>query len=1066
MQNNELAIINAICRHIKNQNVIFVFSSDVVATSFANWTITHPTKTGVRAVQTERFIAWDKFKEQNVGASQKGKSAVPSIMRKIFAQNLLAQNKKQGFFKRIVQPEYKANSVQCASWLAKVLPLLHLWSEHGFGTDEEDLDYKLVYERYCDFLQKNNFFEQAWEKPNFENTNKKFVIVYPELFDDYNEYKTILQNAYPKVELVSILQMEQNLAQNAPLVHFYSDSRQELRKACLLLRAKHDKANLEWNDMALHVPELESIRPYLCRELDLYDVPYILHAGTPLTSASAVSVFNLMHECKQKNYSYQSVRSLLLNGYIPWNTFYHEVDGVVTKRDLCAELVDFGKRNHCVCSYKKNGKNVSTWEESFASQKDTLLHDFFCDLKKQIEAICNAKSFEDVRKAWFIFVDGKITDGANKTPFINKEGFSDEDNMRLGRALEELDDLIEIEKKYLMDGKLAIENHFEFFIEELSTKTYTAQNAKINAVHIYSYKTAAGAFFPFSLVVNANQKSITVRNAPLDFLSDEKRAKLNLCTYDMTNAVVASYYAFEQMRLANALTASADAACAGTQNSLSTVGAQVDGENAWQNNAHYIEESCVYISGAEKSFAGFAIPHTCFVRSTNNLDFLDSDDFIKNEKNCFFEERMPSAISIKQQKQFLYWHERTKPCATLQNARYKNLVPQMAQNFVTRKNGAQNANSTQNANGAQNNAVLCISQSDLKSFCPCARKWVFERLLKIANDNLDANLLDKYEVGNINHKILELLFAMWRGKRIFNSNDLPCAQADSFVEVLNPKKIDDVNAKISNDIAICFDMAINDASFAYNKRPLVRDMLIAQKEDFVKIIKSFLLTFCVQGEKGFGGWNIFYLEESLCCNADNADEIDCMAKKIDCAQNLPYAFFGRIDCILQKDDSLAIVDFKTGKAPTIKASSPFLASTQSDENGECEDVYVLDDFQMGVYTFLVKNSFASENLCVGAFASINECKITKIFPSTKTDESYATEVEPLIKEYGAYFAKQVTKGAFLPKEKEKKLTNQNKFYQLERFSTCSACKYKSICRTTFSVAPKQLSKNQDTCTGN
>ena len=69
---------------------------------------------------------------------------------------------------------------------------------------------------------------------------------------------------------------------------------------------------------------------------------------------------------------------------------------------------------------------------------------------------------------------------------------------------------------------------------------------------------------------------------------------------------------------------------------------------------------------------------------------------------------------------------------------------------------------------------LRISQSDLRDFFPCQRRWLFNRLLRLDDDSLTGELAGPFDIGNINHKVLER-FMLWRMK---NKLSLPVTGPD------------------------------------------------------------------------------------------------------------------------------------------------------------------------------------------------------------------------------------------------------------------------------------------------
>ena len=123
-----------ICDNIKNPDVVFVFSTDIDMTSWAEWVITNFQQTGVKTVSLDRFMAWDDFKRQFVVASEKDKHSIPSLLRKVFVYNLIAQNAQEAekgnpLFKSIINPAFASDGYSFADWISGNIPALKIWHD-------------------------------------------------------------------------------------------------------------------------------------------------------------------------------------------------------------------------------------------------------------------------------------------------------------------------------------------------------------------------------------------------------------------------------------------------------------------------------------------------------------------------------------------------------------------------------------------------------------------------------------------------------------------------------------------------------------------------------------------------------------------------------------------------------------------------------------------------------------------------------------------------------------------------------------------------------------------------
>ena len=75
----------------------------------------------------------------------------------------------------------------------------------------------------------------------------------------------------------------------------------------------------------MNIPDLETYRPYLERELTKYCVPFVIRAGYPLIKNTAGQVFAEIQKCYDSDFSYDSVRALILDEYIPWKEEFSQV---------------------------------------------------------------------------------------------------------------------------------------------------------------------------------------------------------------------------------------------------------------------------------------------------------------------------------------------------------------------------------------------------------------------------------------------------------------------------------------------------------------------------------------------------------------------------------------------------------------------------------------------------------------------------------------------------------------------------------------------------------------------
>ena len=1036
----------------RSEQPLFVFSSDVAADSWTEWAVRNPEESGAEAVALEDFTAWDKFKGAYLASGVEGKACIPSLLRKMFVQNLIRQNRDERWITKIIPVDDVEAAYAFTDWIAKILPSLKLWHEKymayrsqaaGMKQDDEDADYNALYTHYWDFLDKNNFFEPAWLTPEFIEQKRTVIVFYPELLEDFADYEPIFENA----DNVIAVTLPEADAAARPSAWKFNDSRSELRRTMLRLRALHE-SGVPWTDIALSVPDMETYRPYIKREAARYCVPVNIRSGEPLTKNCAGLIFRQMQDCFANKFSYDSVRALLQNEYVPWN------DDAREKKE---KLVREGSRLRALCGYEElNGdRQIDSWESALQNvpgDKDIL--EFYQHLKRDVVSLCRADSFDNVLTAWILF----------KTHCLRSDEFTDTANKILGRCISELNNLIDIEREHAVPLGLAVQNPFSFYLGELEAKTYRPQES-LDGVSVFPYKLSAAAAIPHQFVIDASQSNLDIPYRKLAFLNADKRRRL--------------------------LGEDAE----GKGNS-STAFVRLYAKNAGKDD--------IVFSYAEDSFAGFAIAHNALAvvdlpKGRTPCDELDETDFYVREGLCVRERQQEDACSGQADSAAILSRPRTGPC--VRDWRGGGAVPErpgrggMERERNPGKPGGADFGSaadetrevsagerrTPEITETQKNAFLdwaertgrfeeklpysvgeklreridqvtagfrksdctVVTQTDLSQFYPCPRRWIFGSVLKLKEDSLDTSLMQPYDMGNINHKVLELYM-----KGLIEANEcLPTVNGDGV--------FDDEDAIFARIHAYTVN-AIHDRAMDFRDSSLVIEALESQTDAIARGIMDFLHYICLAPNKpapeaintktsisGFGGYRVRGAE--LEKNAVN---------------EAGTKLFGKIDCLLQNDEGdFVIVDYKNTNGAMPKAGA-----IRPDENG------LLGDFQMPMYVSLVQDGrMKKHEVCVEAayFYAIKDrsrtCAVDNYSGLSKADkdaklrnpkhaDTFCEETVGLFNAYVSDFTERIRKGKFEPVKPKKR---QGAFVYVEPYTVCTGCSFKGICRTTFTVGEKK-----------
>ena len=730
----------------ENENVVLVFPTDIAAKRWADWTVLN---TRIASVAMERFLAWDSFKGECIRANHEDKSSVPALMRNVFAAWIIEKNKAENgaVFKSLIKKDFTDSSASFADWISKILPSLGIWKKYHdnaeykekitarFGAESEELlaeqDYETLYTEYSAFLNRFNYFDPAWEEPPFDANGKIYYIVYPEILEDYGEYRLILDDA-EKTGALTLIHIPEN--DKDFFVDFEKNSRAELENVALYLRKKHEEG-IAWTDMAVSVPDMESYGSYLDRELDLYEIPHTMRYAKPLSSYGAGALFTQIQDCVSEGFSFESIKNLLLNDDIPWR-----------EKAKIDALIMFGKQNNCLTSFGK----TDIWNESFGAPKKKWhtadyadcedasadgtdkksskkkkpgLQVFYEKLKSVLEGFVAAESCSDLYKAYNKF----------KKEFINEKAFFstvdddgnvvpsefEESNRILARCVTELKTLVDFEKEMVADKQKTyhIVSPFSFWLSDLDGTAYVSQGESA-ALQIYPYRAACAAPFLLHVVVDATQNALSVSTKPLSFLNEEKR--------DIIKKIDSTFIDIDT------------------------------GKKFIQLYKTSSKENALF-SGAEHSFSGYGFLHGAIESKNHELPAaFQAENLFQAEKDWFLEktEAFPAQLFSKSADGFSHWHSfshsANKPTEGCEEIREL-----LKQKFFDETRGAYK-----------------ISATTLNSFFACPRKWLFKTVLKLNPIENETELKDEFITGTVKHKVLEMYFSQYKEKNLPIANEV------------------------------------------------------------------------------------------------------------------------------------------------------------------------------------------------------------------------------------------------------------------------------------------------------
>jgi hypothetical protein len=705
------AVERILLGHIGNPNALFVFPTDIALNRWADRALR---LRGGGSIAMEQFTAWDRFKNASIRSRVQDRQSIPSVLRRIFVSRLLEENAARvrdggeggAVFRSIIPPLYAQGGSAFGPWLASALPQLGRWFESAAGKgvaairaedsgraeflqgDDRDLFFLTL--RYKEFLDAYGLFEPAWEKPPFDDNGKECFIFFPESLSDFSEYESLLEAA-PHVRILRLGDI--GGGERTWGTFFYSNARSEITAAALYIRNLADREGVAWEDIAVSLPEGECYEPYVLREFANRDIPAVRRAGKALSDYPAGQLFTGIQDCCVQGFPFAQVSNLLLNSRLPWKN-----------QDLIDQLIDFGIKNNCICSWTEQGRRADVWLDAFrslAGSREQRAGGYYGEFKGALEKIRGARSFREILRAYFAF----------RERFLDISQCSAETDAVLSRCIAELLSLAELEDSF---PDLIAPDPYGFFIEHLRETTYLAQE-KSRGVSILPYRTAAPAPFDCHVVLGSSQDNLSLIFPRLSFLPRIKKERLGLEDIDASEAFIALH------RL---------------------------------NSARGAAFFC-----SRQSFSGFAIPHSSLgVEGEPRLQgaepggrFFAPDLFAAEESAIREMGNGGGAGGIGelhevQAQGFRAWAERRAPAGT--GARGPDLAGMG-------RRGPDVAELLKKIYGAEKPRV---SASALEPYYFCSVTWLYDRVLRLESRRMETSLMAENVTGSLYHAVLDRFF--------------------------------------------------------------------------------------------------------------------------------------------------------------------------------------------------------------------------------------------------------------------------------------------------------------------
>ncbi|MDR1867472.1 MAG: PD-(D/E)XK nuclease family protein [Treponema sp.] len=700
-------IIGYIREKIADNRWYFVFPSGIVARFWAQATAEYC----AIPVANERFIAWDAYKAAIAAARWSSREAVNQALRTLFSAELLHTNASAPFLQSFVNPKFASSYSSFVSHLARILPSLdYIVQTAGTLIESEAYfrDLSLIKTRYTAFLDRHNLYEPSWVRFPFAQSSKQWLLFFPELCEDWEQYCTDLGE-------VTVI----------PVDHISPPQRKVPQEIALILAQYRDKfvhfsfSGKEYRWLVLTIRQmLQYIEPYeiavsvagssdserLVQEFKNYDIPIALHRGTAIPAHPGGRIFGNIARCRAQKWSFKALKTLLLDKSFPWND---EAYGTA--------LLEAGIKYRCLSNWteKYQAYETDVWEESlyeksallFANIPVPAIKEWYRTLKKDINRILNAKRFADLLEAWYIFLNNHCDE--QRLNAHTKELFQ-----ATQRALYEL---IDVESEFFSKKSINNAPVFSIFQSYIQEKQYVFAADNTKGVALYDYKVAAGISPLVHFIINVNQYDATVAySSRTDFLREDHKVLLNIQTRDMSSTFIQAYLFSAAIPI------------------ISVSARDFRGSTVYlQNLSHFLtelnaEQLPAYQDPYKEEYTATVSPQSRATRT--QIKGWNAYRILKN--NALYKDFRIQAIE----------------------------EPQLRNKIVERLGKQRYFRDKTLEKNSEYIPGYSISPTDLNEYQQCAFKWLLERGLNVSEQQTEIKTISKRELGILYHTVLENLF--------------------------------------------------------------------------------------------------------------------------------------------------------------------------------------------------------------------------------------------------------------------------------------------------------------------
>jgi len=500
------AIRQAILGQLDDDRLVFVFPSDLAAKSWLEEGLRFGSQA---ALPNHRFLGWDNFKNR-VFPGDEGLRPASQLLRLLFSRSLLAENARQPFLRHIIPAARAATSLNFVRYVAKALPALG-----GLPSSPASPligEWRQIRQRYAAFLADKQLYESGWQTRAAAAVPVNFLLLFPDLTDDWTEYQAAIQ-AMPNASclLYGAWEIAALAAGSRPAIPAtrFANVVSEVRAVLTAIR-RAVAAGLHPAGILVSVADPDALWPLLRREAAVAGVPLDLRQARPLADSAGGRLLADLLEVAASQCSFASMRHLLLDR----SRRFKDADSAMALMELAID-------KHILAAIPDLGEDV--WLATIERSR-LPLRQLYSGIRDAARKLAKATNFKTVREIFDRF----------RHEYMEETELSPRQNDEIARCILVLDELTDTAAEL---GMTRLEDAAALWCQQLEDSLYLPV-ADNGAIAVQPFRVSAGCQPDLHFALNLSDQASRVLARGLKFLPEAERAALDYQERDLSEGLL------------------------------------------------------------------------------------------------------------------------------------------------------------------------------------------------------------------------------------------------------------------------------------------------------------------------------------------------------------------------------------------------------------------------------------------------------------------------------------------------------------------------------------------------